>query len=426
MFEFAYSEDLVRFRHTLTVYTTIIQPLIRSLWALEALNANASDVWMFFMACAAYSSDSPGASVQETGISRELANEVIEKFNNRYDNLFVNQEIYFSAFLLDPRYTMRSDAFLILPTEPINVLLPRKGADLTVRHPRAFDRLKQFCKETLMAMVERAGKFPSEPVALALASIGDSTEITQALQEQLYAYWDGRAPFKSPLRPGETPLRWWMSLQDDRNASVLTLICVKVFSVLVNSMPDECTGSKVTWLNSPLRGRQDAQTLIDMALVGQYWSRKVTTRGNSHKRPPMVRVTFRDIEKDLIKAASGDVEVSDGDSDAGRITANDSDSGDESSDSDSLLDQQARRRRHDSSASTSANINSSANKTALLPSYDMDLTSPDLLDVLSDTPRVSGSSAASQSSSASASQPASSAPKARAPSMKIKAGDWDF
>lgn len=44
-----------------------------------------------------------------------------------------------------------------------------------------------------------------------------------------------------------------------------------MFSVLVNSMPDERTGSKFTWLNSPVRANQDAQTLVDMVRIGQWY-----------------------------------------------------------------------------------------------------------------------------------------------------------
>ena len=36
-------------------------------------------------------------------------------------------------------------------------------------------------------------------------------------------------------------------------------------------MPDERTNSDITWFNSPLRGNQNAQTLIDMIQVGQWY-----------------------------------------------------------------------------------------------------------------------------------------------------------
>ncbi|KAI0759610.1 hypothetical protein BC629DRAFT_1454856 [Irpex lacteus] len=58
-------------------------------------------------------------------------------------------------------------------------------------------------------------------------------------------------------------------------AAIYQMLSIRTFSILVNSMPDERTASKFTWLNSPLRGNQNTQTLIDMIQVGQYYARKV-------------------------------------------------------------------------------------------------------------------------------------------------------
>lgn len=58
------------------------------------------------------------------------------------------------------------------------------------------------------------------------------------------------------------------------------MLATRIFSVLVNSMPDERTNSHITWFNSPIRGRQKAQTLIDMIQVGQYY-RNLEVRVNS-------------------------------------------------------------------------------------------------------------------------------------------------
>ncbi|KAK0207382.1 hypothetical protein IW262DRAFT_1302855 [Armillaria fumosa] len=47
-----------------------------------------------------------------------------------------------------------------------------------------------------------------------------------------------------------------------------TFFAIKIFSVLVNSMPDEHTGSKITWFNSPLWSNQKVSTLVN---VGQWY-----------------------------------------------------------------------------------------------------------------------------------------------------------
>ena len=52
---------------------------------------------------------------------------------------------------------------------------------------------------------------------------------------------------------------------------VRQMLAIKIFSILVNLMPDERTGSKITWFNSPLCANQDVLTLVNMIQVGQWY-----------------------------------------------------------------------------------------------------------------------------------------------------------
>lgn len=90
-----FSEDLLR-------YSTIVAPLIRSLWSLEAAHANAADVFIFWLAML---KDLFDQDVDKTGIPQSLANEVTEIYNKRYEEFFKN-DIYFVAFLLDPHMSI--------------------------------------------------------------------------------------------------------------------------------------------------------------------------------------------------------------------------------------------------------------------------------------------------------------------------------
>jgi len=83
-------------------YTNIVAPLIRSLWSLEAAHANASDVFVFWLAAAAALEDLFSKTIHETGIPQELSNQVTAIYNARYEEFFRN-DLYFVAFLLDPR-----------------------------------------------------------------------------------------------------------------------------------------------------------------------------------------------------------------------------------------------------------------------------------------------------------------------------------
>jgi len=83
-------------------YMNIVAPLIRSLWSLEAAHANASDVFVFWLAAGATLNDLFSKDTNETGIPLTLANQVTEIYNARYEEFFQN-DLYFVAFLLDPR-----------------------------------------------------------------------------------------------------------------------------------------------------------------------------------------------------------------------------------------------------------------------------------------------------------------------------------
>ncbi|KAG1793722.1 uncharacterized protein HD556DRAFT_1308549 [Suillus plorans] len=69
--------------------------------------------------------------------------------------------------------------------------------------------------------------------------------------------------FNRELRTDETAYEWWSYLDKDRSGDAQPLasnqrLAVRIFSLVPNSMADERTGSTFTWLNSPLRSRQQA------------------------------------------------------------------------------------------------------------------------------------------------------------------------
>ncbi|KAG2737955.1 hypothetical protein P692DRAFT_201858164 [Suillus brevipes Sb2] len=66
------------------------------------------------------------------------------------------------------------------------------------------------------------------------------------------------------------------------------------------------TGSgiiKLTWLNSAIRGNQNAQTLVDMIQIGQWYGTKAEN-SRPRKEPYRPTVKFRDINKDLLRAVA--------------------------------------------------------------------------------------------------------------------------
>jgi hypothetical protein len=102
MFTNRASGKYIEFERSLLQYITIVAPIIRSLWSLEAAHANAADVFVFWLASAATLRDLFAKGTAATGIPTSLAEAVIAIFNKRYKEFFTN-EIYFVAFTLDPR-----------------------------------------------------------------------------------------------------------------------------------------------------------------------------------------------------------------------------------------------------------------------------------------------------------------------------------
>jgi hypothetical protein len=95
----------LQFQLQLVQYITIVGPLARSLWLLEASQANAADVFIFWLAIASNLKEIFSKSSEATGISRTLARQVTAIINHRYKEMIDESpsDIYFTAFFLDPR-----------------------------------------------------------------------------------------------------------------------------------------------------------------------------------------------------------------------------------------------------------------------------------------------------------------------------------
>ena len=89
------------FEHQLQVYKEIVTPLIWSLWSLEVAHANASYVFLFWLASAATLKDLFDRR-DTIGLSDEMVEAVMGIYNKWYEEFFRN-DLYFVAFILGPR-----------------------------------------------------------------------------------------------------------------------------------------------------------------------------------------------------------------------------------------------------------------------------------------------------------------------------------
>ncbi|KAJ6540387.1 hypothetical protein B0H19DRAFT_1077799 [Mycena capillaripes] len=131
-------------------------------------------------------------------------------------------------------------------------------------------------------------------------------------------------------------------------------------------MPDERTNSNITWYNSPLRGNQQEEGLLDMILVGQ-WHRY---------HAPAV------INKIKMARREEDSEASDSDSDSESPELNDKDNEELEKVSDTLRAKLARIKPTRKKKNTKKTFRSDA---VLVVDIDVKLWAPGLKGLLSDT-----------------------------------------
>ncbi|KAF8154878.1 ribonuclease H-like domain-containing protein [Crassisporium funariophilum] len=301
MFANCGSDKYSSFEKHLVLYMNIVAPLIRSFWSLEAAHANTSDVFVFWLAAGATLNDLFSKDVKVTGIPRALANQVTEIYNTRYEEFFQN-DLYFVAFLLDPRFSCKD--FL---KESVNILIRPLGPTSTLSsaqnlYPQAYEKMRTFLRNMLRPMLQVIEDLDNPNVGnWTLRDKGPKNAVS-SLSEQINSFWREEYPFRVLARKNiSDPLKWWMDLANHDHANVLGVLAVKIFSVLVNSMPDERTNSFITWLNSPNRGNQTTQNIVDMIQVGQWYrpKKKNSPAGSaeSHYRPA---VKFRKISKETL------------------------------------------------------------------------------------------------------------------------------
>ncbi|KAJ6555261.1 hypothetical protein B0H10DRAFT_2241429 [Mycena sp. CBHHK59/15] len=124
-----------------------------------------------------------------------------------------------------------------------------------------------------------------------------------APEAQLEACWQGEAPFHAPIL-NDNAMEWWENLEIGYSprSGVLAMLAVRIFGILANSMPNERTNSDITWFNSPLRGNQKAENLLDMILLGQWHT--YHTEGVKVQRPHRnPTVAFRCLNPELLEKA---------------------------------------------------------------------------------------------------------------------------
>ncbi|OJT07823.1 hypothetical protein TRAPUB_1283 [Trametes pubescens] len=297
----------MKFEQELTRYTSILAPIARAIKSLEATDATAADVYLFWLGIASSLKALFARSEHETGIPRELAQKITGIINKRYKGIIDHapDDIYFNTYFLHPKYvrsdvlarpTSMSNAIFVPPasrrkqSKSSNTNTPDDDSEMAPI-PRAYTRVKMFLKTLIQGVIE-ANVHPL------VAELGPA-QLVEDLRNQLLAYALGEHPFDVPLPAeggGRPVLQWWLDLEHHRHARVLAMLAIKLYSVAVNSMAEERTVSTFTWFNSRLRNNQQVQTLVDMIQVRQWYLYKDYPNKSPTTHPT---VRWADLDKEI-------------------------------------------------------------------------------------------------------------------------------
>lgn len=249
---------LSKFQLELLQYISIVAPLARSLWSLESSQANAADVYIFWLAIAATLNALFAKNHNATGIEPALAKKVTAVINRRYRS-FIDEspsDIYFSAFFLDPRmlyhfnfsYILlsmaqliffsagysRSDILrkpttmsttLVIPAKnPSSLEIPNQSSE-SVPYPRAFERVKEFLKDILrneVQLLQKSDPGTDSPLRSFIRRTGISASVDH-FRKQLTAYARTEYPFTDALPTNGDTRQWWENLAHHPHAHILAV-----------------------------------------------------------------------------------------------------------------------------------------------------------------------------------------------------------
>lgn len=119
---------------------------------------------------------------------------------------------------------------------------------------------------------------------------GRAGEFKKTLLDEMKKYARQQYPFNERFDSNEATITWWKKLEGSENAQVLPvstanldrkissilmpnqILAKKVFSVRVNSMPEERTVSSFTWITGPLRSHLTVAQMARRTQIKQHYS----------------------------------------------------------------------------------------------------------------------------------------------------------
>ncbi|KAK1223490.1 hypothetical protein PQX77_013648 [Marasmius sp. AFHP31] len=281
-------EDIWPFQRDLKRLITLLKPFARSLQCLEAHDTTPDDVYRYWLAILAQLHD-----LFQHGQNCRLEIQVIEQIrrivNRRYSELIENpraQNVYLVAFFLVPENRsaeiLKRPNPLAVPRVTLSLQRSANNSRAPITLKESPDTVKKIGISVLGILRNEYGDIYRPDVSLEdarkemakrnpfLAKYTPAEALTR-LKSQFTAYTNGESPFvfkKSFTKPIR---EWWVQLAKHDDADVLAAIAIKIFSALPTSMTEERAVSIVTWINSARRNKQSVATVSQQLRVRQWY-----------------------------------------------------------------------------------------------------------------------------------------------------------
>ncbi|KAF8892056.1 ribonuclease H-like domain-containing protein [Infundibulicybe gibba] len=266
------SRPTMEFDFALAQLVDLGLPAVKSLACLEANEANAADVYIFWHAMVHAMREVLTDSNHDFPIA--IQEQVIGILNYRHRQVFddgnLANGIYLAATYLDSTY-LRSDLF----KEPRNhgIAEPfQNDAFAGIRHPSTFRIVATF----LVGVAEQEINHGHKPPLTRWK--GRAAEFKTQFLKEFKAYARHQFPYNLPVNEKDGACIWWNAIIGSNNAQILPHIAIKIYSVRVNSMPDERTVSTFTWLTPAIRAQLTVQSMVAMTQIHQYHKTQIKVR----------------------------------------------------------------------------------------------------------------------------------------------------
>ncbi|KZW01720.1 hypothetical protein EXIGLDRAFT_760625 [Exidia glandulosa HHB12029] len=279
----------------------VLTPLAKALKCLESSRSTLADVYLFWLAAMATTSDIFTDHNNELHLPEDVIADIRRIINRRFVALVDSNPVYKAGLFLHPGYIDTS----ILRKRNIN---PFAAPARNLSRPSA-SRPDDDLRRTFPFYVD-VGKFLGEQLKVhleanqpssAFAGFTSGQEVAAAFRAQLMAYTRRQAPFDLAVAE---PLKYWRKLSNVPDARVLAFLGVKLFSVLPNDMPEERTMSLATKVNAPQRAAMKTSTIVNFVRVKQHNDRE---KPKKEKVPTILwfRELAAHIQAEVVPPSSG-------------------------------------------------------------------------------------------------------------------------